>query len=316
MHKIKFTINALAFLSFSLALASVAHAIPRTYVTMSGNDNNTCAFNAPCRTFKEAITKTDSGGEIIPLETGTYGLLTIDKPVSIIAPPGVHAEIAPSGALTGIIVQGGAALGSVVLRNLYLTGTPNVGKGIDAKAVGALHVENCVIHGFDKGINFAPAPGLLYVKDTTVRNSHDGIYVVSTGGDNDNRVKVFIEHCRFENYFQGVVAADRYGSFTIRDSIFTGRGRDSAVTYGGIIAAPNPGGSTSIMVENCLLSNNHLAIGTKTDGVTFFYLSQNVIYDNQYGISICCLSKLNTFGNNRFEHNDDDGFFNDSTALK
>jgi hypothetical protein len=316
MKKIKFALNALAVLIFPLVLAGGAHAIPRTYVTMSGNDNNSCAFTAPCRTFKEAVTKTDSGGEIIPLETGSYGFLTITQPVSIIAPPGVHAEIAPAGNNSGITIQFGSAItGNVVLRNLYLAGGA-VGKGIDVKAVGALHVENCVINGFDKGINFVPAPGLLYVKDTTLRNSHDGIYLVPTAADTAKVAQAFIDHCRFENYFQGVVAAGRYTTLTIRDSHFAGRSKDNTVTYGGIIAAPTSVGTTHIMVENCLLSNNYIAVGTKTDGVSFISISQNVIYHNQTGVFTCCLSKMITFGNNRFEDNNDDGSFNLSTPLK
>ena len=313
MNKIKFALGALSFLIIPLILASAAHAIPRTYVTMSGNDNNTCAFNAPCRTFNEAVTKTDSGGEITALETGSYGFVTINKPLSIIAPPGVHAEIAPPGATAGITIM---ASGVVVLRNLYLAGAPNVSKGIDVKGVGALHVENCVINGFDKGINFVPAPGLLYVKDTTVRNAKFGVYLVPTASNTANVAKAFIEHCRFENYFQGVVAAGRYTVITVRDSHFAGRSKDPAITYGGIIASPTSVGTTHIMVENCHLTNNYLAVGTNTDGVTFISISQNVIYHNQIGVFTCCLSKMITFGNNRFEDNNDDGSFNLSTPLK
>ena len=318
MNRIKFALNAVAIFALSCVFGAVAHAIPRTYVTMSGNDNNTCAFNAPCRTFNEAVTKTDSAGEVIALETGSYGLVTITKPISIIAPPGVHAEIAPPGGSAGITIQFPAAVsGQVVLRNLYLTGTPNVSKGVDVKVMaGALHVENCVINGFDKGINHVPAPSLLYVKDTTFRNAKFGIYLVPTAADTAKVLQAFIEHCRFENYFQGAVAAGRYTIMTVRDSVFTGRSKDPAVTYGGIIASPTSVGTTHIMVENCLVSNNYLAVGTNTDGVAFISISQNVIYHNQIGVFTCCLSKMITFGNNRFEDNNDDGSFNLSTPLK
>src|ERR1044072_4405573 len=137
MNKLKLAVNALAFLLFPLLLASATQAIPRTYVTMSGNDNNTCAFNSPCRTFNEAVTKTDAGGEVIALETGSYGFVTIDKPLSIIAPPGVNAEIAPPSGTSGITIQNNnaAVSGPVMLRNLYLAGASNTAKGIDVKAV-------------------------------------------------------------------------------------------------------------------------------------------------------------------------------------
>jgi nitrous oxidase accessory protein NosD len=177
-------------------------------------------------------------------------------------------------------------------------------------------VENCVVSEFDKGIKFTAAPALFYVKDTTVRNVHNGIFLEPTADSTAKMAKAFIEHCRFENYYQGLVAAGKYTSVTVRDSSFTGRSKDQAITYGGIIAAPTSVGTTHIMAENCLMSNNYIAIGTKTDGVAFISISQNVIYGNQIGIFVCCLSKIITFGNNRFENNNDDGSFNLSTPLK
>ncbi|HWS99215.1 MAG TPA: right-handed parallel beta-helix repeat-containing protein [Pyrinomonadaceae bacterium] len=141
-------------------------------------------------------------------------------------------------------------------------------------------------------------------------------YVSPSGADSSKPTQAFIEHSRFENYFKGVIAAGRYTTLTIRDSTFTGRSKDPVVTYGGILASPTSVGTARIMVENCLVSNNYLGIGTTTDGVAFISISQNVIYHNDTGVFTCCLSKMITFGNNRFEDNNDDGFFNLSTALK
>ncbi|MGB7925156.1 MAG: right-handed parallel beta-helix repeat-containing protein [Pyrinomonadaceae bacterium] len=316
MNRTNFMFKLLAFFAFSLALTSAAHALPRTYVSMSGNDANTCAFNAPCRTFAGALPKTDASGAITALETGSYGIVTINKALSIIAAPGVHAEVAPGGNSSAITVQLGGTTGVVVLRNLYLVGASGLAKGVDFKSGGSLHVENCSISGFDRGVNVTAAPSLTYVKDTTIRNVHDGVYLVPTAANTALVAQAFIEHCRFENYFQGAVAAGRYTTMTVRDSSFTGRSKDNTITYGGIIAAPTSVGTTHIMVENCLLSNNYLAIGTKTDGVAFISISQNVLYHNQIGVFTCCLSKMITFGNNRFEDNNDDGSFNLSTPLK
>lgn len=182
--------------------------------------------------------------------------------------------------------------------------------------IKALHVENCNFTGLDKGIYDVAAPSLMYVADTSLTNVHEGIFLEPTAPDNTLQAKAFIKHCRFENYFQGLLVAGRYTVVTVRDSQFAGRSKDNTITYAGIAAAPTSVGTTHIMVENCLLSNNYLAIGTKTDGVCFISISQNVIYHNQLGVFTCCLSKMITFGNNRFEDNNDDGSFNLSTPLK
>lgn len=110
----------------------------------------------------------------------------------------------------------------------------------------------------------------MTVTDSAIRNVHDGIYLEPSDSDSTHLAKVFVEHCRFENYFHGFVAAGRYTLATIRDSQFAGKSRDNLVTYGGIIAAPLSVGTTNIMVENCMVTNNYLAIGTKTDGVSFY----------------------------------------------
>ncbi len=318
MNKLKFTLNALTVCAFALALTHAAHAAPRTYVSPTGSDAATCStVSTPCLTLQGAHGKTDGGGEIIVLASGTYGSVLINRSISIIGAPGVHAEISVAGATNAVTVDAPATAVTVVLRNLYLTGTGGTNKGVNFKNGKALHVENCVVNGFAQGIRVVGSVGtLVYVKDTTVRNSNESFIMEPTGADSAKPTTALIEHSRFENYFKGVIAAGRYTTLTIRDSTFVGRSKDNLVTYGGILASPTSIGTTHIMVENCLVSNNYLAIGTTTDGVAFISISQNVIYHNQIGVFTCCLSKMITFGNNRFEDNNDDGSFNLSTPLK
>ena len=317
MNKLRFALHALVVCAFALALAHAAHAAPRTYVSPGGSDAANCStVTTPCLTLQAAHGKTDGGGEIIVLASGTYAGVLINRAISIIGAPGVHAEISVAGAANAVTIEA-PATAVVVLRNLYLTGAGGTNKGVNFKTGKALHVENCVVNGFAQGIRIVGSVGaLVYVKDTTVRNSTEGFIIEPTGSDFEKPTTALIEHCRFENYFKGVIAAGRYTTLTIRDSTFVGRSKDNTVTYGGILASPDSSGTTRIMIENCLVSNNYLAIGTTTDGVAFISISQNVIYHNQLGVFTCCLSKMITFGNNRFEDNNDDGNFNLSTPLK
>ena len=316
MTKLRFTLNALVVCAFLLTLAHAAQAAPRTYVSPGGSDAANCStVTTPCLTLQAAHGKTDTGGELIVLASGTYGGVLINRAISIIGAPGVHAEISVTGAANAVTIEA-PATAVVVLRNLYLTG-PNANKGVNFKTGKALYVENCVVNGFAQGIRIVGSvEALIYVRDTTVQNSTEGFIMEPTGADSSKVTTALIEHSHFENCFKGAIAAGRFTQMTVRDSTFAGRSNDDTVTYAGILASPLPNGTTHIMVENCLVSNNYLGIGTNTDGVAFISISQNVIFDNQLGVYVCCLSKMNSFGNNRFDHNIDDGNFSLSTPLK
>src|SRR5438093_6424824 len=65
----------------------------RTFVSAhTGSDANPCGPTTPCRSFGAAMALTLSGGEIIVLDSGGYGTVTIDKSVSIVSPAGVRSE--------------------------------------------------------------------------------------------------------------------------------------------------------------------------------------------------------------------------------
>src|SRR5215467_9895859 len=59
-------------------LASAAPAqVQRTFVSGLGNDANPCSRTAPCRTFTQAMSQTNSGGEVIVLDSAGYGPTSI-----------------------------------------------------------------------------------------------------------------------------------------------------------------------------------------------------------------------------------------------
>jgi hypothetical protein len=305
---------------FAVSALAVQATVLRGYVSSTGNDANVggnCAQSAPCKTFAAAISVVTSGGELIALDSSGYGgIPNINKSITIAAVPGAHAFIVVAAGTNGMVVNGGVN-DLVTLRNLHFNGSGSVGSaGVRFNTGTALHIENCTFTGLDKGIYDVAAPALMTVTDSTFRDSDEGIVLEPTDPDFTHHARASIDHCRFENYFHGFVAAGRYSTVTIRNSHFTGRSKDPLVTYGGILASPNSAGTTRIMSENNLVANNYLGIGTTTDGVAFISLSETVIYGNQLGVFACCLSKIITMGNNRFENNNDDGSFNLSSPLK
>ncbi len=65
MNTFRFTVTALAIMTFTLILASGAQAqATRTWVSGVGSDANPCSRTAPCKTFAGAISKTATNGEI------------------------------------------------------------------------------------------------------------------------------------------------------------------------------------------------------------------------------------------------------------
>jgi hypothetical protein len=51
----------------------------RTFVSGHGADSNPCSLVAPCRSFTQALTQTNAGGEITILDPAGYGSVTINK---------------------------------------------------------------------------------------------------------------------------------------------------------------------------------------------------------------------------------------------
>ena len=84
MNKIRFSLNALAFVAFTIALSAMAQAqATRTWVSGVGDDVNPCSRTAPCKTYAGAISKTARDGEISTLDPGGFGAITITKSITI-----------------------------------------------------------------------------------------------------------------------------------------------------------------------------------------------------------------------------------------
>src|SRR5207302_10656614 len=121
----------------------------RTFVSAAtGNDASPCTRTAPCRNFAAAIAQTASGGEVVVLDSGGYGTVTINQAVSLVAPPGVYAGISVFSG-TGITVAAGAT-DVVTLRGLTLNGLGG-NYGIDFNSGAALYVQDSVFKNFYPG---------------------------------------------------------------------------------------------------------------------------------------------------------------------
>jgi len=169
------TISTIAVLLTLAALQIVAGPARaqanRTFVSGAGSDANPCTLAAPCRSFAQALTQTNAGGEITVLDPAGYGTVTINKAVSIVNDGVGEAGVTVTSATDAILVNI-AASDVVNLRGLTLVGSGIASAGIVLNSSGALNIQNCVVRGFiGQGILVTAGTATLNVSDTIVSNS-------------------------------------------------------------------------------------------------------------------------------------------------
>src|SRR5262252_10201767 len=140
-------ITAFLFASFLvlMIMSSASAQVQRTFVSGLGSDANPCSRTSPCRTFAQALAGTNSGGEVVVLDSGGFGPATITRAVTITAPAGVYAGITVFSG-DGIDINAGHS-DTVILRGLTINNEGGAGNGIVFASGARLQVESCVISG-------------------------------------------------------------------------------------------------------------------------------------------------------------------------
>jgi hypothetical protein len=283
--------------AFACAVASTAIAAPRTFVASWGNDANLCSRSAPCRSFQVAVASTDAAGEVVALDSGSYGPFSIDnKSLSIVVPDGVHAGISVTSGV-GIAVTV-APTDRVLLRGLALNATsPSTASAIKLTSAGALAIDRCTLNG--------------------TANSGDGILVSGASSGQEARLSIsettirgFIRSVSFRG--TGMVASFPANlSLEVRDSSFVDSDLDAldlsridqsadvaiqrsvvAHGYNGIWLeqnATNGNGQMNAVIDDTLIAFNASAaagiVGYRP-GHPRVTLTGNVIADNDVGLYV------------------------------
>jgi hypothetical protein len=278
MKFIRFALGSILFVA-CFGTASMAQN-NRTFVSGAGLDTNPCSLTSPCRTFGQAISVTNAGGEVVALTSAGYGPFMINKSVTVDAPAGVYAGItAPSsgGLATGDgidIITGGLF---VVLRGLTVSSQNSdpISGGIVAPYGGTLKIENCVINGFTNsmtqqspnaaGISFAGSGpgfsggGTLTVKDTIVRANDFGIVAVpgSVGGN----AGIILDHVTLEYNGTGLRMLTGAAG-TVTGSIYNST---VSINSNGISLEGSGTGGVALNIESCLIGANHYGVLVSAD---------------------------------------------------
>ena len=173
-----FLVSALTLVcSLSLLHGGDARAaVQRTFVSTSGSDAASCSLTAPCRGFAAAIAQTSSGGEVIVLDSGGYGIVTITKSVAIIAPPGVYAGITVFAGFDGVTVAAGPT-DKVLLRGLTINGQGG-NYGIHVTSGRETHIEDCTVANLTLHGILIEGGATVHIARAVVRgNANDGVRV-------------------------------------------------------------------------------------------------------------------------------------------
>ena len=269
----------LAALSIAVATPFIslqAQAVQRTHVSAAfGSDANTatnCAAAAPCRFFTAAMTVTNPNGEVIVLDSGGYGAVTITQSVALIAPTGVYAGISVFPGADGVTIATPGV--NVVLRGLSINGQGG-NNGINMTAGNRLTVENCVISNLTQNGISVNTAATVRVTDSIVRdNGAIGISLLNGVKATITRA-VVSGHANPGIYLYGntpststVDIADStvdgnsfgiYAQSTVSTAILKLSVRDSRIVRNsnfGLLAVSYAGGAASLTASNNMVSNN------------------------------------------------------------
>lgn len=316
------TIRPLA-VALMLGAAFSASAAQRTFVSTLGSDANTasnCSRTLPCRGFAAALTTTDVGGEIVVLDSGGYGPVTINKSVSIIAPEGVYAGISVFSG-TGITI--GTAGINVVLRGLSINSLGG-DYGISMTNGDSLLVENCVVSSFSTtsgaGINVYAAAQVTVAQSIFrgnyfgasfsggakarlsdskfLRNASSGMYVNSdaTGTTQASVERTVSSGNGGVGFEANATAGKTY--LAIRNSVATENS-----SYG-LLAYASSAGATVASASDSVLSHNGTAGAYSNGSDTRMVVNNNLITRNGfYGLYQAGSGVLVSTGGNTVSEN-------------
>lgn len=294
--------HRLAYLPvLALALmAAPAHAQTARVTTFvsaqRGNDANAtnggnCNPANPCRTFAAAISVVRAGGEVVALDSGGYGPVTINKSVTLTGPSGTYVGITAQTGDGITVAAGGTDVVTVKGLTIKYIGSPATVYGINFVSGARLHISDCTIEGFHgdgAGIfvqsSSNASGGTIFIRNTTVKENGTGVSFSNATGDMD--------HLIADGNGIGI-AAFNAAKITAKHTVASGNGVGFFSTGGSLIvieestaSGNNTGASAqggSVIVSGSVISNN-VSWGLSNVGGKVASRGNNTVYGNDnYG---------------------------------
>jgi hypothetical protein len=268
----------------AVLLADVGSAVvPRAFVSTTGIDTNPCSAAQPCRSFNQALTVVEPGGEIIVQDSGGYSTgFTITQSVTIDA-GGFDASVINTSANDLCTISAGAS-DTVVLRGISFHGANLSVKGINVTQVGSLYIEHCSISGFGgftgAGINVKNG-GNIFVTDTDVRKCDDGLLAYTgTGGAALNLVA---HDSRFSECSNSAVQIGGNGSGGATGSLINCTAAVSGIGFWAISDA-SPGVRLTLVNCRAIANTNTGVTAVGSPGIATIRMTNCVVTENPTGV--------------------------------
>jgi len=297
LKTLQFALGSILFVAFFATVSMAQNG--RTFVSEAGLDTNPCSLTSPCRTFGQAISVTNAGGEVVVLTSAGYGPFAINKAITVEAPAGVYAGITvTSGDGIDINAQGNDV---VILRGLTVNNQGSGGNGIVFNTGGTLHIESCIANGFSSNNGIAiNGPGSIVIKDTIARGNDTGIQVTLSAA---GTASIAMDQLHLDaNVSAGLVMVS-----TVSGAVVQGAIRNSSASNNpavGMQVIGNSSGIAVLNIANCLITNNGTGVEADqtTGGTGTESISDCIITNNQNGFFIMA-GTISSLANNTLTGN-------------
>jgi hypothetical protein len=273
-----------------LALTGVSQAtVPRAFVSISGSDTNPCSAVQPCRSFNQALTVVEAGGEIVVQDSGGYSTgFTITKSVTIDA-AGFNASVISTG-LPDLCTINTGPNDRVALRGISFHGGNFGANAMVVSQVGSLYVEHCSIEGFANFGVVMTKGGNIWVTDTDIRNcASTGLGIASSASAahlvaQDSRftecdigvdlvaagaaVTGWLSNCTASLCGDGFIvesASTNNADLTLTNCRAFGNARGPNAGNG-LLALTGNTGSATMRIANCVVTQNSIGIFVSSSG--------------------------------------------------
>jgi len=255
--------------------------VPRAFVSTQGLDTNPCSAVQPCRSFNQALTVVQPGGEIIVQDSGGYSTgFTITQSVTIDA-GGFNASVLSTSA-TVLCTINTAPSDRVVLKGITFHGANTGTFGIAVSQVGSLYVEHCSFSEFTgPGVDVFSASN-LFVTDTDMRKCAVGVGAATFTAAPLNMV---VENSRFSEMVSTGVALQSSGTGAATALITN---CTASLSEAGFEVFASAAGNVDMTLTNCRAIGNTsegLSLTAQSTGNATMRIANCVVTQNLVGIS-------------------------------
>jgi hypothetical protein len=267
-----------------LALAGVSQAtVPRAFVSINGSDLNPCSAVQPCRSFTQALSVVQAGGEIVVQDSGGYSTgFTINQSVTIDA-AGFNASVINTAPGDLCTISAGVN-DRVVLRGISFHGASIGNNAINVTQVGSLYVEHCSIAEFGGSGVLMANGGNLFVTNTDIRKCVNGLNVGTSGATSANLVAQDSRFTECSGFFSAAVGVSTSGTGTASGWLTNCTASDGTV---GFTVNSSSGATAKLTLTNCRAFGNGIGLlaSNSSTGSAVMGIAGCAVTKNGTGIS-------------------------------